>query len=222
MDLRQVVKERRSIRKFKADPIPENIVKEILYEARWSPSWGNTQPWEFYVISGEPLRKFKEMNVTRFDEGARQMPDITMPVYWSECLKKRYSENAKGRLNSLDIAREDRAGRNEFTRYVYGLFNAPCLIIGCIDKNSSSVEYAMLDMGLVIQTICLLAHDKGLGACIMACAVHFPSDLRVILPETENKLMVVGLALGYPDMESPINNFERNRAPLEESVIWIK
>jgi hypothetical protein len=56
----------------------------------------------------------------------------------------------------------------------------------------------------------------------MACAVRFPSALRDILPDAENKLMVAGIALGYPDREAIINNFDRERAPLEESVIWVK
>ncbi len=77
----------------------------------------------------------------------------------------------------------------------------------------------MLDVGLYTQTLCLLAHDRGLGTCIMACAVCFSSALRNFLPEAENKLMAAGIALGYPDLEAPINNFDREQAPLEESVI---
>jgi nitroreductase len=222
METRQVVKERRSIRKFKSDPIPEALIKEILDEARWSPSWGNTQPWELYVITGEPLEKFRAKNCSKFDEGVQSPPDIKMPENWTERLKKRYSAVGRSTINSLNISREDAEGRNEYARYVYRLFEAPCLIVACVDKCSSSFEYAMLDVGLIVQTICLLAHDQGLGSCIMACAVRFPSDLKNILPESENKLMAAGIALGYPDWEARINNFKRDRAPLEESVIWVK
>jgi len=80
----------------------------------------------------------------------------------------------------------------------------------------------MFDVGIITQTLCLLSHNKGLGTCIMACAVRYPSVLKQILPNSENKLMVAGIALGYPEWESPINNFKRDRVPLEESVIWIK
>ena len=62
MDIRKVVRERRSIRNFKPDPIPETLIREILDESRWSPSWGNTQPWEYYVLTGDPLEKFKKAN----------------------------------------------------------------------------------------------------------------------------------------------------------------
>jgi nitroreductase len=222
MDIREVVKERRSIRRFKSDPVPESLVREILDEGRWSPSWGNTQPWEFYVITGVPLAKFKAANCSQFDEKIQSPQDVRMPESWTELLKKRYMAVGKSTLDSLGLAREDAAGRNEHARAMFRIFDAPCLIVACIDKRSSSVEYAMLDVGIITQTLCLLAHNKGLGTCFLACSVRFPATLRNILPDEENKLMVVGIALGYPDREAPINNFERERAPLEEIVTWIK
>ena len=222
MEIRKVVKERRSIRKFQPDPVPESLVHEILDEARWSPSWGNTQPWEFYVVTGEALKKFKIANCGKLDEGIPAAPDIRIPEGWTEQLKRRYSAIGKSTLDALGLARDDKKGRTEQTRTMFRLLDAPCLIVACVDKRSSSVEYAMLDLGLITQTLCLLAHDRGLGTCIMACAVLFPSALRDILPDTENKLLAAGIAMGYPDREAAINNFAREPAPLEESVIWVK
>jgi nitroreductase len=222
MDVRDVVRGRRSIRKFKPDQVPESLVSEILDEARWSPSWGNTQPWEFYVVTGEPLAKFKAANCAKLDQGVPAAPDIRMPENWTAQLKKRYSAVGKSTLDALGLARDDAAGRIEYARFMFNLFEAPCLIAACIDSRSSSIEYAMLDVGLITQTICLLAHNRGLGTCIMACAVRFPSALKDILPASENKLMAVGIALGYPDLKASVNNFERERAPIEEGVIWVK
>jgi nitroreductase len=222
MDVRQAIRERRSIRKFKPDQVPESLVREILDEARWSPSWGNTQPWEFYVVTGEALREFKIANCGKLDEGVPSAPDIKMPESWTERLKKRYGAVGRSTLAALGIAREDTEGRTEQARTMFRLFDAPCLIAACVDKRSSSIEYAMLDLGLITQTLCLLAHDRGLGTCIMACAVWFPSALKILLPDAENKLLVAGIALGYPDREAPINNFARERAPLEESIVWVK
>lgn len=222
MDIRQAVRTRRSIRRFKPDQVPESLVLEILDEARWSPSWGNTQPWEFYVVTGEPLRTFKTANAGQLDKETPPTPDVKMPERWTERLKKRYSAVGKLTLEALGIARDDRQGRTDMTRTMFRIFDAPCLIVACVDKNASSVAYAMLDAGLILQTLCLLAHDRGLGTCIMACAVCYPSALRSILPDSDNKTMVAGIALGYPDLNAPINTFERERAPLDESVIWLK
>ncbi|MDA8124590.1 MAG: nitroreductase [Deltaproteobacteria bacterium] len=222
MELRQAVQERRSIRRFKPDPVPETLVREILDAARWSPSWGNTQPWEFYVITGEPLQKFQAANGAAFDEKGQPQPDIKMPDSWTEELKKRYMAIGKSALDSLGLARDDAAGRNDHGRNMFRLFNAPCLIVACIDKRSTSVEYALLDVGLISQTICLLAHDRGLGTCLLACAVRFPAVLKSLLPDGDDKLLAIGIILGYPDGDAPINRFARERATLDEIVTWVK
>ncbi len=222
MDVRQVVRERRSIRKFKPDPVPEALIREILNEARWAPSWGNTQPWDFYVLTADALKRFKEANRKKLDEGAASVPDIRMPESWTDPLKKRYAGVGKRTLEALAISREDVKARTEYARFMFQLFEAPCLVVACIDKRSASPEYAMLDIGLVTQTICLLAQNRGMGTCVMACAVRYPSLLREFLPKAENKWMAAGIALGYPDPEAPINKFERERAPLEEIVTWVE
>ena len=222
MDIRTIVKERRSIRKFKPDPIPESLLREILDEARWSPSWGNTQPWEFYIVTGEALKKLREANCIEFDSESDALPDIKMPTEWTAPLKARYNGVGKCILEVLRIARGDASKRAEHSRAMYNFFDAPCLIVSCVDKQSSSYEYAMLDVGLITQTLCLLAHNRGLGTCILACSVRFPNILRQILPNTENKLMAIGIAIGYPDSDEPINNFDRERAPLDELTTWVK
>ena len=151
MDVRTVIKERRSFRRFKPDEVPEETIKEILKEARWSPSWGNTQPWEFFVLMGDPLELFKKGNSKlRMDERPTS-PEISMPELWPEALKKRYVGVCKSVLSSLDIAREDKAARNQYYGDVFSLFGAPCLIVSCIHSTLSR-EYGMLDIGLINQT----------------------------------------------------------------------
>ena len=81
-------------------------------------------------------------------------------------------------------------------------------------------DYALFDSGLIVQSVCLAAHDKGLGSCIMAMAVRDPDRLRKLLPQAADKQFVIGVALGYPDEEAPINRFQRQRVQLEEFVTW--
>lgn len=220
MDTRTTVRERRSIRKFKSDEVPEKIIREILEDARWAPSWGNTQPWEIYVVTGEALKRFIEANCRKLLEGVPPSPEIKMPETWPAALKKRYTEVGKNVLTSLSIAREDHQERLQYTADMYSFFHAPCLVLFCIDK-SLVVEYAMLDVGLILQTICLLAHDRGLGTCILAASVRYPDILRELLKIPENKSIVIGVALGYPYGDSPVNHFARERASLDEFVTWV-
>jgi nitroreductase len=209
MELEAAVRGRRSIRKFTDKEVPEVIVEEILDAARWSPSWGNTQPWEFYVLAGRPLAEFKEANGRMLEEGLASSPEIPMPEAWPAALKARYGELGKGMLD-----------RNQLYARMASLFGAPCMIVACIPRESL-VEYAMLDVGLVVQSICLLAHGKGLGTCIMAAAVRYPDPLRKIASIPDDRRIAVGIALGYPDPDYPLNRFERKRAEPREIVHWV-
>jgi len=220
MDVKTAIRERRSIRKFGPEKVPQNIIREILEEARWAPSWGNTQAWEFLVVTGDTLRNFQKANCEKMFAGEATSPEIPMPEEWPGNLNKRYTDIVGRLLNALIIAREDKEARNELYEKIFSLFDAPCLIVACFDK-SLCTEYAMLDIGLVIQTICLLAHGKGLGTCIMAAAVKYPELLRELVPIPDSKVIAMGIALGYPDLESSANNFERVRANLDELVTWV-
>jgi nitroreductase len=221
MELGTAIRERRSIRKFKPLDVPQNLVREILDEARWSPSWGNTQPWEFYVLTGKTLAKFKEMNLGKPAAGVPPSPDVPMPENWPAALKTRYAELGKVVLTSQGIKREDKISRDQYYMDMVLLFGAPCLILACISRDNV-VEYPMLDIGLISQTICLLAHEKGLGTCLMAAAVRYPAAIREIAAIPENKRIIVGIALGYPDPAFPLNNFDRKRAEITEIVHWVE
>ena len=124
------------------------------------------------------------------------------------------------RIKHLENGREDKAARNKYYGDMFSLFGAPCLIVSCIHSTLSR-EYAMLDIGLINQTICLLAHDRGLGTIMLAAAARYPHLLRSLLPIPADRTIVIGTAIGYPDGDAPVNNFERQRAPLDDLVTWV-
>jgi nitroreductase len=220
MELVSAVKGRRSIRKFETQEIPRDIIREILESARWAPSWGNTQPWEFYVVSGKPLDEFKKANLAMLDSGEAFSLDVPMPEVWPEHMKKRYGEIGKIVLQTMGIDREDKEGRSRLYQKMALLFGAPCLLVACVSKDVR-IEYAMLDIGLIIQTVCLLACDRGLGTCIMAASVGYPDLLRKFASIPQDRRIIIGVAMGYPDPDFPLNAFERTRVDINECVIWV-
>ena len=221
MELAAAIKGRRSIRKFKAQDVPKSIITEILEEARWSPSWGNTQPWDLYVLTGKTQAIFKERNLRQTLAGAAIASDVPMLTNWPDAMKARYGDLGKVVLSVQGIKREDKEGRDKYYQNMVSIFDAPCLILACISRDNL-VEYQMLDIGLLAQTICLAAHDKGLGTCLLAAAARFPAEIRKIAAIPDDKKIVVGIALGYPDPSFPLNNFERSRAKLDEFVHWME
>ena len=221
MELSTVVVERRTIRHFKSDPVPEEVIREIIEKARWAPSWANSQPWEIYVVTGDFLERFKQINRQKYLEGDSHPPEIPMPAEWPDTLKKRVTKVGKSVLESLSITREDKEKRRRYYADVHSLLGAPCMIFVTLDR-SISIEYAMLDVGLFMQTFCLLAHEKGLGTSMLAAAVRYPQVSRELLQIPDNQIIILGTALGYPDWDAPVNLFERERAELGEFVRWVK
>ena len=220
MELRAAIEGRRSIRKFKAKEIPRETIRDILETARWAPSWGNTQLWEFYVLTGKRIDEFREANHRSFVDGQTFPLDIPMHESWPERMKERYGELGKIMLTTMNVKRDDKDARKRLYEETTLLFGAPCLVVACI-PGDVLVEYAMLDIGLIVQTICLLAYDKGIGTCIMAMAVRNPGLLRKILSIPKERQIAIGIAMGYPDVDFPLNNFKRTRVDISEYVKWV-
>jgi nitroreductase len=220
MELQEAVRGRRSIRQFLPKPVSDELIKDLIAKSLWSPSWGNTQPWEIVVGTGESLAKFKQKNRDAFLEGRSSTTDIPMPQVWPDRNKLRYKELGKSVLGALSIPREDQQARIDHLAWMFTLFDAPAVVIFTVDK-TILLEYAMLDVGLILQTFCLLAHDKGLGTCIMAASVMYPEIAREVFSIPETKRLIMGAALGWPDTEAPVNAFKRNRGHLDEFVRWV-
>ena len=76
MDVIEAIKSRKSIRGYKPDSIPKEVLKEILDVASRAPSSMNTQPWKCTVIAGEVLEKIKQANIEKFSSGEAPHPDV--------------------------------------------------------------------------------------------------------------------------------------------------
>ena len=214
MELEQALRERRSIRAFKADPVPEELIREIVEAARWSPSWANTQAWHVYVACGETLAKLRSAAQTPATGEAPAGPDFRMPREWPPQLAARTKE-----LFEMRTVFAATGGRAALTPADF--YGAPCVLYFTTERTIES-DYLLFDSGLLVQSICLAAHDRGLGTCIMAMAVRDPDTLRALLPGAADERFVIAVALGYPDGEAPINRFERRRARLDEFVTWAR
>jgi nitroreductase len=135
-------------------------------------------------------------------------------------MKERYMEVGKAVVTSLGLKREDKEGRKQHQLNMAALFGAPCLIVAAVPTDVL-VEYAMLDVGLLLQTIALAAHDRGLGTCIMASSVHYADLLRRHGSIPEDRRIIMGAVIGYPEREAPINHFERQRTDVDVFVKWV-
>lgn len=87
-------------------------------------------------------------------------------------------------------------------------------------QRDSVNTWAVFDCGLVAENIMLLAPKYGLGTIPQIQAVSYPDVLRKILGVPESRLFVLGIAIGYPDWDDPVNQFTSGREPLDNIINW--
>ena len=221
MDVIDAIKERKSIRAFKPDPVPLDLLKKIIGQALRAPSWANTQPWEFAIATGKKLKAIQEACVKRGAQGMQNsQSEVARPYDFPEPyisrIKKMQVKESKGRAK--EMTKEDFEARFADNARHYG---APTCIYLLVGKNFLYQEkgvnvWSIYDCGSAVQNIMLLATNHGLGTIAQAMAVVYPDIIRKELGIPEDKLIALGIAIGYPDRDNPINKDVRDREPLDE------
>jgi nitroreductase len=96
MDLMEAIKDRRSIRKYKPDPVPEEVLQKVLEAVRWAPSWANTQCWEVVVAKDPKVKSELATTLPPTNPGLPSMTDA--PLVLVLCGKKGISGCYKGQV----------------------------------------------------------------------------------------------------------------------------
>ncbi len=220
MDAIECIKTRMSIRKFKAEPVPKALLEEVISIALWSPSYKNTQPWEVIVISGKKKEGLSEMLVSLLEKGEPMTPDIAEPKGWPDAQQRRINElfDARSRQFGIDlrdpeVVKGAKVANSRFYGAPHGIF---------LLQDGSLNEWSIFDIGLFAQSLMLAAHAKGLGTVPQAFLVDYARQIKEFLNIPQTKRLVLGISIGYPDMEAPINQFRTTRADLSEIVSWVE
>ncbi len=225
MDIIEAIQQRKSIRAFKPDPVPKEILNDILELALRAPSWANTQPWEFAIVTGKKLDEIREAFVEKGTAAEEDNPDIPRPREFPELYDTRRRVLGRKVLELKGIQREDKEKRRWWLLQGLRLFEAPCVIYICIDRafhiqGGGLNNWPIFDCGLIAENIMLLATKYGLGTIAQIQAVVYPDVLRKVLEIQDSKLIVLGIAVGYPHRDDPVNQLHSEREPLDNVSTW--
>lgn len=220
MELKEAIMTRYSCRAFKPDPVPEALIREILAIAARSPSYANTQPWEVAVVAGKTLAEVNKKRDELIKANVPANPDIPAQPAWPAPHQERTKAFATQRQDVMAAAKADPASKFDATTQGSPVFGAPAAIFLFIDK--TLLDWSVYDMGLFSQSLCLAAHDKGLGTCIQAGIVRYPDEVRKTLGIPDTKKLVVGISIGYPLKESKMNQMKTPRTDIKELTKWYK
>lgn len=217
MEISEAISQRKSIRAFKQTPVSREILNGILEESLRAPSWANTQPWEFAVVTGAPLEEIRDRFMKNLTKSPA--PDLPRPPEFPE----RYA----ARIRVLDTQNRLVTPKDWESRKIQNFrhYGAPAVIYVLTGRNFYNQAkglnvWALYDSGSVVQNILLLAAKHGLGTVVQAQAVAYPDVLRDVLAIPESKIFLLGIAIGYPEWDNPINQFRTEREPLESISTW--
>jgi len=215
MDTQEPLPNRRSIRKYLRDPVSPELVKKIMTAAIWAPSGGNSQPWRFYVATGEKrdqlvqalaeapgpdapsVEAFDKEVIPAVEEGLRLAGKGDAP----EAAMKKLGE---------DFQKHNRFGSIRF-------YQAPVAIVVAKPQTGGS----SLDIGAAVENLLIAAQGEGLGTCWLGMPLMFKDKIREILDIPGGEDLVTSVCLGYPDSDSAINNMERSRLPHDQTVHYL-
>jgi nitroreductase len=169
LDVYQVIKSRRSIRKYKADMVPKTLILKILDAANWAPSGMNEQPWEFIVVAGEQLNALRTVCKEVID--ARTPPETRTEeqkafAYWYATLGGAPVAIIQLCNNEVDVGRR---------------------------------KMVLESAAASFQNLLLAAAAEHLGTCWMTGLLAKQKDIHAIFDIPDTKEIVAVTPLGYPD-----------------------
>ena len=213
-----VLRQRRSVRAFKPDPVPEALVRELLEAATRAPSGTNIQPWKVHVVAGA-VRARLEAEVLAHRETNPQDTGAEFPRSGKrkEPYVSRMRALGKDMYSRIGIPKGDRAagwaqwGRN------YSFFDAPVGLIFTLDKDLDAMSF--LDVGMYMQTLMLAARARGLDTCAQGAWNNYWTVTRRVLGVPEDEYIIAGMSLGYADEDHPVNGVVSEREPLEAFAV---
>ena len=221
MTFDEVVLGRRSIRGFKRKPVPKAVIREVIAMAMRAPSSLNTQPWNFYVVSGEPLDRIRAGNTERNLAGVPDSREFRGHGAYQGPHRDRQVEIAKQLFGAMGIERHDQAARQDWVLRGFRQFDAPVSVVVTYDRSIHGGDIAPFDCGAVANALVNAAWSRGLGCVINSQGIMQSPVVREHAGIAADQVIMKSIALGWPDFTFPANAVVSERKPIEEAAVFV-
>lgn len=196
-EVEDVILKRRSTRKYRKDPVPEDLIRRIIEAGRFAPSAGNCQPWRFIVIRSRDMIRDMEERVLKILNPMRHVVGTTgltrdLVVSLAGLLGTR----SRGDIRPFGAVREILAGRLKV------FHDAPVIIV--VLKDTRGIDSPDFDTALCAQNMVLTAHALKLGTCYIGFTkfLHKHKDWIKTMGIAPPWEISTGICLGYPKFKS--------------------
>jgi len=216
-----IVRERRSIRGFLDKPVPQELIEEVLELACRAPSSFNNQCWNFSVITGEPLDAIRKGNTEGILSGKPDSREFRTFTTVPDEHRGRQIEIAKQLFGAMGIEREDKEGRQDWVLRGFRQFDAPVSVVVTYDKVLLGSDIAPFDCGAVTNALVNAAWSRGLGCVINSQGIMQSPVVREHAQIPDDQVIMICIAMGWPDPDFPANAVYSHRKPLDETVRFV-
>ena len=221
MKFDDVILGRRSIRGYKPDPVPRALIEEIIGLAMRAPSSMNTQPWNFYVVTGAPLDRIRAGNTERNLAGVPDSREFRMGPGYDGVHRERQIGIAKQLFAAMGIERHDKEARQDWVLRGFRQFDAPVSIVVTYDRAIQGGDIAPFDCGGVVNCLVNAAWSRGLGCVINSQGIMQSPVVRAEAGIPDDQVIQTCVAMGWPDDTFPANAVVSQRKSVDEAAVFV-
>ncbi len=214
----QLLLARRSVRAFRPDPVPPEMLRRVFTMAQQAPSNCNVQPWVVHVVSGEAAHRMRELLSGHVLGGGPASPDFEREGGYPGVYRERQIGSARALFTATGVAREDVAARNASMFRNFRFFDAPHAAFVFMPAWGSYREAC--DCGMYAQSLMLALVAEGLGSCAQGALAHHAALVRRELGVGDDLRLLFGISFGYPDEEHAANTVRTDRAALDATTTF--
>jgi nitroreductase len=216
-----VVLGRRSIRGYQRKPVPKAVIREVIEMAMRAPSSLNTQPWNFYVVAGAVLDRIRAGNTERNLAGVPDSREFRGHGAYAGAHRERQIGVAKQLFAAMGIAREDQEKRQEWVLRGFRQFDAPVSVVVTYDRSIHGGDIGPFDCGAVANALVNAAWSRGLGSVINSQGIMQSPVVREHAQIPEDQVIMICIAMGYPDDSFPANAVVSQRKSVDEAAVFV-
>ncbi len=221
MQYDDVVMGRRSIRGYQQKPVPKEVIRKVIEMAMRAPSSLNTQPWNFYVVSGDPLDRIRAGNTERNLAGVPDSREFRSHGAYEGAHRERQIGIAKQLFAAMGIERHDKDARQDWVLRGFRQFDAPVSIVVTYDRSIHGGDIAPFDCGAVTNALVNAAWSRGLGCVVNSQGIMQSPVVREHASIPDDQVIMICVAMGYPDDSFPANAVVSTRKSVDEAAVFV-
>lgn len=198
-----------------------SLVDKIIDTAKWAPSSYNSQTWKIHAVAGEALDKIREGNTSNTMAGVPVKREFAYIEEYQDVHRRNQIDVAVQLFEMMGIERDDKAKRMDWMLRGFKQFDAPVSLVLTYDKYLEPAAMTHFACGSLAYGIVLAAWELGVGCIINGQGIQQPDVVREHAKIPEDEVIMITIAMGYPDYDFPANNVKSRRVENADFVSYV-